>query len=180
MSESGAESGTAGRGWTLGALCEKLRELGMQPVLEGDPQQRIRAVATLEDAGEGEITFLSNPKYEKLLATTRASAVVLRPDVEAPQRLARIRVEDPYAAITALIVAIHGYRRHRRPVPHATPPAIDPTARIGANATIHPGVTIEHDVVIGRDCKIGPLVHLPAGSRIADGSVVGPQQGVCA
>ncbi len=57
---------------------------------------------------------------------------------------------------------------------------IDPRAEIGRDTVIRPCVTIEHDVVIGRDCTIGPLVHLPAGSRIADGSVVGPQQGVCA
>lgn len=56
---------------------------------------------------------------------------------------------------------------------------IDPRATIGRDTVIEPCVTIEHDVEIGRDCRIGPLVYLPAGSRIADGSVVSPQQGVC-
>ncbi len=53
---------------------------------------------------------------------------------------------------------------------------IDPRATIGRDTVIEPCVTIEHDVEIGRDCRIGPLVHLPAGSRIADGSVIRPQQ----
>ncbi len=174
MSESGADTGQHRRSWTLAELCEKLRAAGMRPQLEGDPDQRIRAVATLEDAGEGEITFLSNPRYEKLLATTKADAVVLRPDVEAPDRLARIRVSDPYAAITALIVTIHGYREHRRPAPHETRPVIDPTAKIGANAMIHPGVTIERDVVIGDNAVIYPGCYIGPRCRIGHNVLLYP------
>jgi len=99
---------------TLGELCQMLEQHGMKPVLQGDPSRRIRQVATLEDAADGDVSFLSNPKYEKMLQTTQATAVVLRPGVEAPDRLDLIRVEDPYAAITAFIIKLHGYRQHRR------------------------------------------------------------------
>ena len=37
----------------------------------------VRQVATLEEAGPGEISFLANPKYRGQLATTRAGAVIL-------------------------------------------------------------------------------------------------------
>ena len=117
---------------------------------------------SLEDAGEGQISFLSNPKYERMLSETKASAVVLKPDVQPPEHLNLIRIADPYAALTALIVKVHGYRQHRRVPERHTCTHIAESARIGENATIHPGVTIDEDVVIGDNaiiyagCYIGP------------------------
>ena len=64
---------------TLAQLCETLRNHGMKPELRGDAERVIHSVATLEEAADGQVSFLSNPKYEKLLSQTRASAVILRP-----------------------------------------------------------------------------------------------------
>ena len=69
---------------TLSQLGQTLEQHGMRPVLRGDGQRLIRGVATLEEAQQGQISFLSNPKYERMLATTGASAVVLKPDETAP------------------------------------------------------------------------------------------------
>jgi UDP-3-O-[3-hydroxymyristoyl] glucosamine N-acyltransferase len=159
---------------TLAELCRTLEEHGMKPTLCGDPQRRIQRVATLEDAGPGDISFLSNPKYEKLLQTTRASAVVLRSGVQAPPHLDLIRVEEPYPAITALIVRLHGYRRHRAVPPDPTRTTIHETARIGPNATIHPGVTIDEDVVIGRDAIIYPGCYIGPRCRLGDNVLLYP------
>ena len=46
--------------------------------LEGDGGIEILGVAGIQDAGPGDVTFVANPKYEKLLAATRASAVILK------------------------------------------------------------------------------------------------------
>ena len=51
--------------------------------LEGDGELDVTRVAGIQDAQPGDITFLANPKYEKLLATTRAAAVILKEDVPA-------------------------------------------------------------------------------------------------
>lgn len=153
---------------TLGTLCEWLRKHGMHPELEGAAETPVRAVATLEDAAPGDVTFLSNPKYEKMLQTTRASAIVLRPGVSAPSGRGLIRVADPYAAITMLIVGLHGYRRHRPVPPQPQFTQIAESARIGRGATIHPGVTIEGDVVIGDDAVIYPGCYIGPGCRIGD------------
>ncbi len=151
---------------TLAQLCETLEGHGMKPELRGDATRVVHGVATLEDAAEGQVSFLSNPKYEKMLAETRASAVVLKPDVKAPDHLNLIRVADPYAAITALIVRVHGYRQHRRvPERHACT-HIAESARIGENATIHPGVTIDDDVVIGNNAVIYPGCYVGPRCRI--------------
>jgi UDP-3-O-[3-hydroxymyristoyl] glucosamine N-acyltransferase len=151
---------------TLGELHAFLEQVGLKPQLRGDPHRRIHRVATLEDARTNDVSFLSNPKYEKMLQTTRASAIVLRPDVAAPHHLDLIQVDDPYAAITALIVKLHGYRQHRRLPADQARGTIHPAARIGENATIHPGATIDEDVVIGREatiyagCYVGPRCRL--------------------
>jgi UDP-3-O-[3-hydroxymyristoyl] glucosamine N-acyltransferase len=152
---------------TLENLCDVLRRHGMQPTLEGAPTAEIRGVATLEEAGPGDVTFLSNPKYEKLLQSTRGSAIVLKPGVAAPGGRNLIRVAEPYAAITVLIVELHGYRRHR-PLPEPQHVQIAPSARIGRNPTIHPGVTIDADVVIGDDCIIYPGCYIGPNCRIGD------------
>jgi UDP-3-O-[3-hydroxymyristoyl] glucosamine N-acyltransferase len=159
---------------TLGQLCETLRQHGMKPELTGDRERVIHGVATLEDAGTGEISFLSNLKYEKQLQETRASAVVLNRDVEAPDHLDLIRVGDPYAAITALIVKLHGYRQHRRVTPSPTCTQVAETARIGENATIHPGVTIDEDVVIGDNAVIYPGCYVGPRCRIGDDVLLYP------
>jgi UDP-3-O-[3-hydroxymyristoyl] glucosamine N-acyltransferase len=153
---------------TLAQLCETLRKHGLEPELIGAPHQVIHSVNTLEDAGDGQISFLSNPKYEKLLAETRASAVVLQPDVAAPEHLALLRVANPYAAITALIVELHGYRQHHRPAPAPNCTHIAQSARIGENAAIHPGVTIEDDAVIGDDAVIYPGCYVGPRCRIGN------------
>lgn len=159
---------------TLGELCATLKTHGMTPVLSGDANRIIRQVATLEDAVVGDVTFLSNPKYEKMLETTRASAVVLRPGVAAPDSLDLIRVDDPYAAITALIVKLHGYRRHRRLEPDPDHVSMHPTARIGANATIHPGATIDEQVVIGDNAIIYPGCYIGPRCKIGDNVLLYP------
>ena len=57
----------------------KLRELAEQLGCEllGDGEIEIRGAAGLEQAGPGDLSFLANPRYTPLLATTAASAVVV-------------------------------------------------------------------------------------------------------
>jgi UDP-3-O-[3-hydroxymyristoyl] glucosamine N-acyltransferase len=170
---------------TLAEVCAALESHGMKPRLDGDGSRRIVGVATLEDASSGEISFLANPKYEKLLATTHAAAVVVRPEIPARNGLNLIRVDDPYAAITVLIITLHGYRKHSPPARDAGLPNIAASAKIGPNAQIHPGVTVAEDVTIGENaivypgcyigprCRIGRNLLLYPGVVIYDGTVMG-------
>jgi UDP-3-O-[3-hydroxymyristoyl] glucosamine N-acyltransferase len=146
----------------------------MKPVLRGDGKRSIRGVATLEEARDGEISFLSNPKYAKALTATQAAAVVLKPDVQAPAHLDLIQVDDPYAAITALIVKLYGYRRHRRVPPEPGSANIAPSARIGKNATIHAGATIDENVVIGDNAVIYPGCYIGPRCRIGNDLLLYP------
>lgn len=145
---------------------------GLSASVEG-ADRAVRAVNTLEEAVEGELTFLSNPKYTPQVAMTRASAVVLREDVPLPDGLSAIRCGDPYAAITAAIIALHGYRKH--PQWGISPQAsVDATARMGAATNIAPGATIAANAVIGRNCTIYPGCYVAEHVRIGDECVLYP------
>jgi UDP-3-O-[3-hydroxymyristoyl] glucosamine N-acyltransferase len=161
-------------GTTLAELCRALEQYGMKPVLRGAADRVIARVATLEDAADGDISFLSNPRYEKLLQTTRASAVVCRPGVPAPDALDLVQVEDPYAAITVFIVKLHGYREHRRVPPDPACTSLHPSAQIGPNATIHPTAAIDADVVIGKNAVIYPGCYVGPRCRIGDDVLLYP------
>lgn len=156
----------------LTGLIEVLAQQGFSARLEGE-DSLVRAVNTLEEAGPGELTFLSNPKYASALAHTQAAAVVLREDVPLPERVSGLRCADPYAAITVAIVAIHGHRRHPRwgVSERAT---IHPEARIGANANIAAGVTIAAGVEIGANCTIYPGCYIADGAQLGDDCTLYP------
>src|SRR5262245_46873659 len=146
-------------------LVDFLKTHGIASTCEGDARKTVRAVATLEEAGPDDISFLANPKYEKLLATTEAGAVVVGEKQAIANGRTVLRTAEPYAAITALIVRLHGYRT--RPGNGISSSAtIDPSAQIGAGANIMHGVTISRDVRIGKNAVVYPGVYVAERVRV--------------
>src|SRR5262249_39266076 len=70
--------------------------------VEGDGSVRIRQVARLRSAGDGEIAFLANPRYRSLLGPPRASAVILAPAEAASTALPRLVADNPYLAFARI------------------------------------------------------------------------------
>lgn len=158
---------------TLADLASWLTARGLSSHVAGDGAVPITSVNTLEDAGPGDISFLANPKYERMVGESRASAVVVKDDFAAPRPMNLLRTKDPYAAITMLIVEIHGYRRHPQwgLHPHAN---VAKTARIGDGANIGPGACIGDEVEIGRRATIYPGCYVARGCRVGDDVVLYP------
>jgi UDP-3-O-[3-hydroxymyristoyl] glucosamine N-acyltransferase len=139
--------------------------------LEGDSQIEIHGVAGIEAAGPGEVTFLSNPRYSRMLATTRASAVLVHDKVaikrsrELPT-LAALRSENPYLDFARTIEFFHS--------PQAYPPGIHPTAivagsaKIGEGSHIGPYCFVDEGVEIGRKAVLHSLVTIYKRARIGD------------
>lgn len=150
----------------LSELCEVLTQHGFPARLEGE-DRTVYGVNTLENATEGEVSFLSNPKYHQAMRDTKATAVILKDGIEVPRGLAALRCDDPYAGVTVSIVALHGYRKHPT-WGKSDKAAVHASARIGANANIAPGVTIEADVIVGDNCTFYPGVYIADGVRIGD------------
>jgi UDP-3-O-[3-hydroxymyristoyl] glucosamine N-acyltransferase len=152
---------------TLAELASWLTARGLPSRVEGDAAVMISSVNTLEDGQPGEIGFLANPKYERMVGESRASAVVVKDDFVPPRPMNLLRTKDPYAAITMLIVEIHGYRKHPEWGLH--PRAnVAATARIGEGANIGPGACIDDDVEIGRGVTIYPGCYVARGCRLGD------------
>ena len=133
--------------------------------LHGDGTVLLSRVATLESAGPGGIAFLANPKYRSQLASTRASAVIVAPELVSETSLPALLGVNPYAIYAKVAAILH-------PPPTAAvgahPSAIvDPSAKVAVSATIAPLAVIGPDAVIGERARIG------AGSVVGAGASIG-------
>ena len=134
--------------------------------LSGDGAVRVSRVATLESAGVGEIAFLANPKYRFQLATTRAAAVIVAPDMAAHTALPKLVGENPYA-IYAKVAAILYPPAPLTPGVHASACA-ERSARIAASASVGPNAVVAADAVVGERARIGAGCVVGAGAVIGD------------
>ncbi|HSW45332.1 MAG TPA: UDP-3-O-(3-hydroxymyristoyl)glucosamine N-acyltransferase [Phycisphaerae bacterium] len=158
---------------TLADLARFCKSQGIPCEVDGDAQASVSTVATLEDAGPGQVSFLSNPKYESRLSTTEATAVFVKPDVTPPRPMNLLRTPEPYAAVTAAIVRLHGYRRHPR-WGVSERAYIAPGTTIGVDANVGPNVYIDEDVCIGDRAVIYPGVYIARGCRIGNNVTLFP------
>ncbi|UTW46193.1 UDP-3-O-(3-hydroxymyristoyl)glucosamine N-acyltransferase [bacterium SCSIO 12696] len=146
--------------YTLGQIAQ---QLGAE--LRGDANCTIDAIATLEEAEAGQISFLANPAYERFLATTNASAVILSPKVADKYNGNALLLDNPYL----------GYAHLSRLMNNA-PKAIagvHASAVVADSADIHPSACIAANAVIGENVRIGANTVVGAGSCVGDNSIVG-------
>ena len=125
----------------------------------GDPFLAVTGIAGLEEAGEGEITFLAELKNLSRLEKTRAAAAVVPlslPTFSKPV----IRAPNPYLAY-AKIQAFFAHQPYR-------PKGVDPRAHIGQGAKIGQEVSIYPFVFIGDGCQIGDRVVLYPGVYVGE------------
>lgn len=132
----------------------------------GSPETEIRGLNGIEQAREGDLTFVSNPKYVAAAKTTKASAVIVAEDFPSiPATM--LRAKDPYLSFARALELFH------RPPRYA--PAVYPTsvvhasAKIGANAHIGPYVVIDEDVEIGPNAVLLAHVVIYRGVKIGSG-----------
>lgn len=138
--------------------------------LTGDPDIDVTRVNTLELAKPGELSFLSNQKYARLIATTQASAVIVGQS-ETSDRVPLLRAKDPYFAHRQAVIALHGFRKH--PFDGVHPAAnVDPSAEIGVDTVVYPGVYVGPGVKIGSGCILYPNVAIYDGCVLGDRVIV--------
>jgi UDP-3-O-[3-hydroxymyristoyl] glucosamine N-acyltransferase len=131
--------------------------------LEGDGELDVMRVAGIQDAQPGDVTFLANPKYEKLLTTTRATAVILKEEAPAAP-CSMLRARDPYLAF-ARAVALFAPVSRPAPGVHALA-AIAADARLGADVSVGAFVAIGEGARIGDRTVIYPNVTIGAGATV--------------
>ena len=134
--------------------------------LAGDPEQLVHGVATLAGATPGTLTFCTGPKYRRLLAATKATAVVLPRESLADCPVAALVSAYPYASYARIASAIYALP--------AVVPGVAPGASVAASATlaksvwIGPNAVIGAGAVVGERCSIGPNCVIEEGARLGE------------
>jgi UDP-3-O-[3-hydroxymyristoyl] glucosamine N-acyltransferase len=133
-------------------------------VVSGDGSRVVDGVAPLDKAGPGQVTFVANPKYGKLLATTKAGAVIVRKPVEGLSASFLV-ADNPYLAFAMTVELFHP--------PLKPEEGISPQAHVHPSATLGEGVSILPFAYVGEGAVVGARSVLHAGVVVGDGSVVG-------
>ena len=149
----------------------KLAEIAdrLSCTLEGDGSINIVGVATLERAREGDLSFLTNSKYQSEAKRTNASALLVGNDYPA-MNLALLRHENPYLAFAK---AVEIFFRAPAISPSIHPTAwIADTAVIGENVYIGPLSYIGERVVLGDDVRIHARCTIQEGAHVGAGTLL--------
>jgi len=134
-------------------------------IIKGNEQLIIKDVATLQDAIAGEISFVSNPKYKKLLDATQASAVILSPKLASEFKGNALVNDDPYLTFAKVVNLFY-----RRNVPQSN---IHSSAVIAEGTIIGENVYIAANVVVDSGVTIGSNSSIGAGSIIGENTLIG-------
>lgn len=148
----------------LGEIAEAL---GAQ--LHGDAQLGIERLAPLETAGPGDLSFLSNPRYQQQLAASQAACVIVAPAM-AEVAMARgpcLVADNPYVAFAR---ATQLWKRRMAP---ARLPGIHASAVVSPEASVHPSATIGPLCVVERGARVGADTVLHARVTLGEGCSIG-------
>lgn len=163
----------------------------------GSPDVVISGISGIQEAKEGDITFVANSRYMPLIEKTNASAIIVPPDIKKASK-PLITVKDPSLAFAQIVKCFY-------PVEFKHPQGIDKTAVvchgaklgkgvalgayvvveegacIGDNTVCYPGTYIGKNVKIGKDCLIHANVSIRERVEIGDrvsiqsGTVIGSE-----
>lgn len=158
--------------------------------LEGNPEVKVSKPSKIEEAAEGSLTFLANPKYEPYAYETKASVLLVGKDFmpSKPISPTLIRVEDVYESLGKLLTAfeqpealdegvselayVHPTAEIGENVTIAATAYVGAGAVIGANSVIYPQVFVGTNARIGAECKLYPGVKLYHSCTLGDRCVI--------
>ncbi len=140
--------------------------------IDGDPNVRLSGFAKIEEAKEGDVTFIANPKYAHFINETKASAVIVSRDFspEGDYTATLIRVDDPYSTLAELLRFVESMKPQpegvEQPCFIAQGVEVPEKCYIGAFAYVGNGVKL------GKNVKIYPQAYIGDGVVIGDYSII--------
>lgn len=149
---------------------------------EAQLQTAVTGVGALDNARANQLSFMSNPRYSKALATTNAGVILIDSDHEDAVLQASIAlvVTSPYLAYASCSQlfekdidthSVSADSAKGNSAQHTADPAssagnIQPTAQIHPTAVIEADVSIADNVIVGPFCVIGAGVRIGQGTRL--------------
>lgn len=141
--------------------------------LQGEGSKKVNRLSKIEEASEGSISFLSNPKYENFLYSTDASAVIVDKSFNPKHSFSTtlIKVDDAYSSFSTLL---EEYQRiaSLSKVGKEDPAFVSDSATIGKDAYIGAFAYIGSNVTIGNNVKIYPHAYIGENTTIADNTII--------
>lgn len=157
----------------------------LEGTIVGDSSAKITGPSKIEEGFEGAISFLSNPKYEHYIYTTKSSAVLVSNDFEPSQKLdcTLIKVENVYDALAKLLQHFNQNEVQKEEISELA--FVHKTAKIGTQSSVGHFASIGSETTIGDNCRIGDQVfignkvtigqncRLYPGVKLYDGCIIG-------
>jgi UDP-3-O-[3-hydroxymyristoyl] glucosamine N-acyltransferase len=152
---------------------KKIQEIALllNGTVVGNDEVLIERIRTIDEAAEGDLTFLANPKYRTMLKDTRASAILAPPGTDCENKNLII-VNDPYIALGKLLTLFYP---DESILPCLSRFAfIEDGAYVSSDAAVHPGVTVCKGARIERGVVLYPGVYVGCDVRIDENSIIYP------
>lgn len=143
--------------------------------VEGDANVAVNAFGKIEEATQGQLSFLANPKYEDYLYTTNASIVIINNSFQLKKTIkpTLLRVPDAYSAFATLLTKYQELKTQQLQGIQQ-PSYIDTTATIGTNVFIAAFSYISTNAKIGNNVKIFAGAFIGENVSIGDNSIIHP------
>lgn len=147
----------------------------IQGTIEGNPDVKVHSFGKIEEAGNGQLSFLANPKYEDYLYETNASLIIINDSLELkqPVNATLIRVPDAYSSFATLLQAYEQMKAGQL-TGIQQPSFIADSASIGSQVFIGAFSYVGQHVKLGNNVKLHPQVYLGDNVVIGDNTVLHP------
>ncbi len=143
--------------------------------IEGDAEATVSSFGKIEEAGEGQLAFLANPKYEEYLYSTGASIIIINESLELKQPVGAtlIKVPDAYSAFATLLDKYQQIQTQQ--LSGIQQPAyIDVTAKVGEQVFIGAFAYLGEKVIVSDGTKIFPNVFLGKNVTVGKNTIIHP------
>ena len=143
--------------------------------LIGDKNSLITNIAKIEEAKNGDLSFIANPKYLKFGETTKATALIVSKTYATNRSdISLLKVDDPYFAFLKIMEFVLA-PKNKTPLSGVHPSAIiNNNVKIRKNVYIGPNTVICDNCIIGDNVIIHALVYIGEDTVINDNTLIYP------
>ena len=156
----------------------------------GNPNALVFQLSKIEEGTDGSLTFLSNPKYNNYIYSTKASVTIVNNTfvAEGDITTTMIKVEDAYGAFTKILEYYNHVKGNKIGIEQPSFIAesviygdniyvgsfsyIGNNVRLGSDVKVYPGAFIGDNVVMGNNVVVFPGAKIYSETKIGNNCVI--------